>query len=891
MKNISFDNPYLLLVLIPLLLAVIIPYFISVSKDNKTAGWKISLALHIAVSALITLALAGLASVTVLTKTTVYVVADVSYSSDRSLDEIDGYIADIKDNLPPNSSLGVVCFGKNSVVLTSAGRTLKSVSEAKLDNTATDIVSALNFTETLFKTGTIKRIVLITDGNDTVNKNSSGLASVVERLTESGIKVDTVFLDNTLSENECEVQISSAEHAPSTYQGQESEVKLLLNSSAKTNVMLELYARAKSQGSDAAYELIDETVVTVDSGLTTVTLPLPTDVSDVFEYRAEIKAESDISDYNNAYTFTQSVEGKIKVLLVTGQQSDVTLMRSSYGTSADIDARIVNRAGSSVPFMLEELAVYDEIVISNVDIRNINNAGAFVDSLDIVISQYGKSLVTLGDLYLQDEPDDRLFIKFSELLPVEYGNSARDGKLYTIVLDVSHSMFMAYKFTDACDAAIKLISLLNDDDYICLVTFSGAIETKTPRLVRDCKEELVEYIKGLSTAHGTDIGMGLEEALKAVQNLGLAENQVMLISDGRSFDSTVDSIDVATKLFQQGTPVSAITVYTNSDGSQGRSMMRRIVNCGEGGIYDEIQAGSGNVENVIFGNVVDSITESVITRESSVNVVRYRDGIAAGITSLPNIFGYIQSRAKYDATVPLTVNYVKPSGFETTVPLYAYRSHGNGRVASFTTSLTGSWCSGWSDTVKSVFVTNMFTSNMPKENHDYPYTVKLERDDFETYIELTPSTLYPGATASVRITTPDGRSVTRELTFDSQKYFYTVESIMAGSYVLELTYTQNGTDHKATLRFDVPYLTEYNAFAVFDKTKIYEFMRNFGTITEGEIPNLENDESEISTYKVSYAIPLLIAAVVLFILDILLRTLKIRRGVKTKKTRKGERKA
>lgn len=888
MKNISFDNPYLLLVLIPLLLAVIIPYFISVSKDNKTLGWKISLGLHIAVSALIALALAGLASVTVLTKTTVFVVADVSYSSDRNLDEIDGYIADIKENLPENSSLGVVCFGKNCVVLTPAGRTIKSVSEAKVDDTATDIVGALNYTETLFKGDTLKRIVLITDGNDTVNSNASGLASAVERLTESGIKIDTVFLDNTLSGEECEVQISSAEHAAATYQGQSSEVKLLLNSSASTNVLLELYSTTESAGEDGEEKLVSQTVVSVESGLTTVTLALPTDVSDVFRYRAVAKAESDISPYNNEYTFTQSVEGKIKILLVTGNQGDVTLAQTVYGDSADIDPYIVRNSGSSVPFMLEELAVYDEIVISNVDIRDIKNVGAFIDSLDIVVSQYGKSLITMGDLHLQDEQDDPTFKKFSELLPADYGNAARDGKLYTIVLDVSHSMYMAYKFTDACNSAIKLISLLNEDDYVCLVTFSGEITVKTPKKVKECKDELTEYIKGLSTAHGTDIGLGLEEALDVVEGMELSENQVMLISDGLSFDSTVNALEIATKLFQSGTPVSAITVYTGSDDPKGRGMMKQIVSRGEGGIYTEMMAGQGNVDNVIFGTVADSVTESVVNRDSKVNIVRYRDSAVSGLSSLPNVLGYIQLRVKYDATVPVTVEYIKPSGYETTVPLYAYRSHGNGRVASLATDLAGLWCSGWDDTSRSIFLSNIFTSNMPKENHDYPYTVKLERNDFETYLELTPSILYPGATAKVRITTPDGRSVTRELVFDSQKYFYTFDSMAAGSYVLQLTYTQNGTDHKSTVRFDIPYLTEYNAFAVFDKTKVYEFMRNFGTITEGDIPSLEHEESEISTYKVSYAIPLLIAAVSLFLLDILLRTLKIRRGVKVKRKEKGE---
>ena len=104
MKDISFDNPYLLFIAIPLVLAILLPFFIIGNKDNRSLAWKISIGLHMVVIALVTLAAAGLKSTSILTETTVYVVADVSYSSDGNLDEIDGYIKEIEENLPENSA-------------------------------------------------------------------------------------------------------------------------------------------------------------------------------------------------------------------------------------------------------------------------------------------------------------------------------------------------------------------------------------------------------------------------------------------------------------------------------------------------------------------------------------------------------------------------------------------------------------------------------------------------------------------------------------------------------------------------------------------------------------------------------------------------------------------
>ena len=92
MRNINFDNPYWLLLAIPLVLAVVIPFIISRNKDNRMIGWTISLVLHLAIVALVTLAVAGMNTTSVLTKTTVYVVADVSHSSSRNLEKIDEVI-------------------------------------------------------------------------------------------------------------------------------------------------------------------------------------------------------------------------------------------------------------------------------------------------------------------------------------------------------------------------------------------------------------------------------------------------------------------------------------------------------------------------------------------------------------------------------------------------------------------------------------------------------------------------------------------------------------------------------------------------------------------------------------------------------------------------------
>ena len=902
MKNISFDNPLLLLIAIPVIAAVLIPFFIAKNKDNKSIAWNISLVLHIAIVLLVSLAVAGLARTTLVTKTTVYVLADVSYSSERSLDQIDKYIDEIKEELPQNTKLGVVCFGKDSVVLTSPGRQIKSVKEAEVDTSQTDIVKALNHVETLFKGDTLKRVILITDGNDTVTESAGSIASTVGRLNDNGIKVDAIFLDNSIKDGEEEVQLMNADYLKSCYYGSKNEVKLLIQASQPTTITVKLYGRKHVGEGETPeeYQLInvDNTSYVVEAGLFTLPLNLWYNTSDdtkptedyAMDYIAEVYSDGDISSYNNTYTFTQNIFVKEKILHITGNTADIGLIEKAYGENAEISGYTLTK-DTVVPFTIEELVLYDQIILSNFDVTNINslmkNANAFVNNLDMVISQYGKSLLTFGDLKLHINSDNRVVNSLKELLPVEYGSINREGRLYTIVLDISHSMFMASKFTVAKQAAIRLLSVLDNEDYVCLITYSGDIHVQTPRKVKDCKDDLIQYIDSLSTEHGTDLAKGLEEALKKVETLNLAENQVMVISDGFSFESDKTASAVAKELKAMGATVSAINTYIYSDGNEGKSALTSVANSGGGKIY-EIMRPEDVDKIVLFGNMADDMVEAIIQQDSPVNISKYNDDVVNGIKEFGNIKQYIASIEKYDATTPIKIKYTK-GGHEYYIPLYSYRSHGNGRVSSFTSNFATSWLSGaWSFDKQTYLISNMLTASRPKQNVESPYSVYIDADSKDALIEVIPSVLRSelDSSASLKITLPDGRVLNREMSFDSPRFFYSFDTGLTGTYIIETTYRygsgSNLVQFTETTSFDIAYLPEYDAFASFDKYSIYEFIRGSGSVVSDGIPDLSHDKNEITTYKQSYVIPLLVAAICIFVLDILVRKIRINKRKKYK---------
>ncbi len=862
MRNISFDNPYWLLLAIPMLAALLIPYFISVSRDNKSRGWVSSLIIHIVIILSISLAAAGLVHTTVKTRTKVYVVADVSYSSSRNLDKIDEYIRQVEASLPDKSYMGIVAFGRDAEILTSSGTAIKSVKEATVDDSGTDIAGALDFTATLFGKDEIKHIILITDGLSTTADGET--ARAVRSLGAKGIQLDAIYLDNNLKEGESEAQLSDVSYTPATYLGHESRLDMLVESSVQNEVILDLYVKREGE-----YAKIDTTTLVCEAGMNIASFDLPTDLSGSFDYKVEIIASKDTSPHNNSYFFTQTVAGQRSVLLITEKRADVTAIESLFGEGATVDSYVVSANNGRVPYTIEDLVAYDEIILSNVDVRNIDNIYAFIDSVDLAVSQYGKSLLTLGDLSMQNK-DDEIFARLEELLPVNFGNANKDARLYTIVLDISRSMYDTSQFATAKDAALKLLSILGDEDWVAYVTLAGeAVIEQTPVKLGMVRQELYEKIQSAQPIQGTFIGAALKLAYEHMVPLDFAEKQVMLISDGLTFTyEPEDASDIARKMKEDGIILSTVNVIKEED----ENYLRNLASLG-GGKYYFIQS-QDKVSDLIFAEIADDLTESIVEKQSAVNIESYHDDTVKGILSLPDVHGYVNSKAKLDATKVLSVDYVKSNGETATVPLYSYRDHGNGRVATFTSSPSGQWLRGWSDLDKTRLFTNILVTNTPPEYMDYPFNISVDFSGDSAKIEIIPSSVNPKAKASIALTLPDGSVVEREMTFMLNRYSAELDTPLFGKYSIDVTYTYGNHSFTSSTYFTTPYSKEYDAFAAYDIVNIYDFMRGVGQISEDGKLDLTNDKSMVDTYELSFRIPLLILAAVLFVIDVVVRKFK-----------------
>ena len=857
MNSINFDNPWLLMIGIPLLLMVIVSFIIAVRKDNKTIHNVTSFVIHILIVILITLGLAKTSYERIITETNIYILADVSYSSNKNLDLIDEYINELEGNVLKNSKIGVVCFGKDYEVLTDIGEEIKSVKESKVDKSATNIKEALEFTATLFKDNVVKRIVIISDGEET---KESSIVSLVQNLSVENVYVDAIYVDNNLKEDDKEIQINEINYINSTYLNNEETVYAIIQANTTSKAYVKLYKDN---------ELLKEKAVVFAKGYNSITFDLDTSIVGTFDYKLVVESDDDTSTYNNNYMFTQTVNEKLQMLFISSNNSDLEQAKELYGNSCIIDAYVNNK---NVPYTIEQLSKYDEFVLSDIDIRTLNNYSQFIASIDTLVSKFGKSLITFGNTYIQNNYDDPTLSVLNNMLPVKFGNNENEDKLVTLCLDISRSMEQVDRLKIAKETACSILDNLDDDVMVLVIGFYGEVRTIHQQSPASEREVLKEKIRNLEAYQGTFMGSALGYTYEAVTSLPYSKNEVILISDGLPYGEQATSAKVMVKKMADAN-IMLSTVHTIS--LDGGDLLKELASIGKGYYYyiKDVESVNGLVLNGVMNSLTDTILEA---NESTVEVLLKKEVLVEGIDALPNILGLYNNTKKSSAKVILEATYTDITNTSYKIPLYSYWDYGNGVVSTFASTISGNWISKWdSDTLGTKALSNVPKANQPNERIDSAFIIETQSLGTNTLLNVVAPSLNVNSVLNVKVTNPDNSVVTKELTFNSENYVCELVTDLVGEYVVELTYQLGQTLYTSTYSFTISYLPEYNSFTIFEASNLYYMVSNNGQVSENGKLVLTNDNSNEQKYIYDFTSLFMIICVILAVVDVIVRKLTL----------------
>lgn len=909
--SLFIDEPLMLLIVaLPLVVLFIVPFALVTRKENANGHSIASFVMHILLAFIIGFAAAGTSWVTTLTETNVYVVADVSYSANKNLNEIDNIIKN-KIILPSNSKIGVVCFGKDYELLCDLGsqNNVTSVKNSTVDDSETNIAEALSYTGSLFKEDVIKKIVLITDGKQTDESDAYAVRRAIDSLEALDIEVNAIYLDDNFDPGTPEVQISGAEFTKSAFINHDEWVDVTVQSSMTTRALLTL-----SSGETK----LQERLVDLEPGSNKVSFNLDTSRGGTYDYVVNVSAPNDTNTYNNTYYFTQSVSSDIRLLIIAGKWNTCTTLVDKYAGVATIDAfeNDSNKSASSkatywnsykdndkihgyncnpdvvanysdVPYTLEQLSKYDEIILAEVDMTKLINSTEIIRNLDTVISLFGKSLVTIGNVYIQNadqatynESEKGVLKSLDNMLPVRYGQSDEDPKLYTLVLDISRSMSdnTPSRMNMEKQVAINILSALNNNDEVCIVAFYGTSYVMQAPTSLEKRDALIDDINNLKGIQGTVIGGGLQEAYDRIKGLhGYTEKQVMLISDFLdSASAVIDPITVAGNMLRENEIVTSC-VNVNKSNAPSVSLADAIAAAGGGKAF-HFNSLSDKLTSIKFDELVGREKVKTPSGNFSVYPTRPTDGLLSDLdaTALPTVNQFVYGISKPSAVSVLQLNYQKTDS-ETAkqVPLYSYWTYGNGKVASFTSSINGSWISNWQTTgVIQTFMDNILDVNTPSQKAEHPYVFDIQQEDSYTRVQLIPADLHFGTSASIKLTMPDGEIIEQNLDFDTFFYYYEFRSSGVGKYRIDVNYKYNNVDYSASATINVSYTSEYDAFTTFEPSLLIKAVGERGTvITKGSL-TVTNDGNAVGTYTLDFTYAFLITAVILYVVDIIVRKLR-----------------
>ena len=584
-----------------------------------------------------------------------------------------------------------------------------------------------------------------------------------------------------------------------------------------------------------------------------------------------VEANHDTSKYNNEHTFTQKVAEQKDVLLISKTQSDLEKAQLLFGDTANIYAPLLEKKPKAVPYSLEELCIFDEFIISGVDVKTIENSSAFISNLDIAVSKFGKSFITAGNTYSQGT-DDMVYNALEDMLAVKFGNDINDPKLYAIVIDSSRSMQDASQLIMAKETAIQLLHLMSPTDYVMVISFSGEVSIVQRATPASYKDEIIATINDIKPTQGTVLGAGLRVAYEQMVGQPFYQKQVMLISDGRSYASVNESDDAATvtaDLYKAGIYTSVV----NTNSAVGEGLLTRIKNIGRGEYY--FIRYPEEVKDVVSTDISDDLTETVVEKNTPVIIEDYADPMVEGISSLPSIGGYYFNKVKPGAKVVLSVDYKKPSGSVVSVPIYSYWSYGNGRVATLATSFSGGWVSAYdSDEGGKELYRRLVADSITGEKITTPFNTKVTYLGDKALIEIIPGELNPDVYVDITVTSPSGEKLNNILYYDSGRYWMEMDINETGKHLVEVKYIYGRDSFDAELFFDIPYISEYDEFQLYDSSILYAAVANQGSVIEKGELKVELDEGQEEKYIYYFTVPLMIAAVVLFVIDVFVRKIK-----------------
>jgi uncharacterized membrane protein len=681
MLPFAVTNPEILV--LGLVLIVITLGLSAAARHHLARGRRrFSLALRTAILTMLVLALAGFQIISPIDRLTTVFVVDMSDSvGEAGRESALAFLRESLEGRPEGDRAAVVAFGGEALVerLPSELDDLDRIASVPA-RSATDVGAALRLAAAIFPDDTQKRIVLVSDGNDTTGAGQSEASLAAAR----GIQIET-FVVGLGAEDEVIVQRL---HSPTTARvGELIEIEVTITSTVAQPASVRLFG----DGSQiAVQQLTGEDQL--QPGTNRVLFTTRATEAGLHTFRVLVEAAHDTFLENNRGDSHTVVKGDPRVLLVAGNAEASANLRAALEAERQ---DVTEVTPDQVPTDITGLAAYDSVVLADVPATRLGVERMI--ALQVYTRDLGRGLVMIGGPGSYGAGGYKR-TPLEEALPVDMDVRDRDRQpdiALVVVIDQSGSMDACHCNTAQRDngvaiqgvpkvdigkeAILRAVSALTERDEFGVVSFNEnahwVIRTTPLGNVGDVEAQ----IAGIKPDGQTNIFAGLSEAVASLEGTSATRRHIVLFTDGWSSSGEYDAL--LARMGAAGITLSAV----GAGGGGANAFLGDLARRGGGRYYAAIDP---TTIPDIFLKETQQVSGQQIVEETFFPILTSSSPILRGLEDgLPQLLGYNGTTAKAAAQTVLVSTRDDP--------VLAQWQYGLGRSVAWTSDASARWASSW----------------------------------------------------------------------------------------------------------------------------------------------------------------------------------------------------
>ena len=527
-----------------------------------------------------------------------------------------------------------------------------------INQSVTNLEAAVTRAFRSFDSRYLKRLVLITDGNE----NAGNVSRVLGEAQKNEVRMFTLPAtvrgegDSWIEDIDLPDEIREQEPVTAT-------VRVFSRVATTTTVAL--------VGDDQTLETRE---VSLEPGLNEVDFEVRLPAGGTGTLSGRLEGENDPFAQNDLYTQAVSVGARPRVLYVEGRLASAIYLRDALSTEG-MDVSVVGP--ESLPETAAALESFDLVLLSDVPMEALGDTQINA-ILEYVRDSGGGFIFAAGESSYGEEgyADSEI----EELLPVWFEiNEKRKELALVIVLDKSYSM-VGPKLELSKEAAKAALDLLEPTHSFGLITFDDTPYVTVPLQLAVEKPAINDFISRIIAGSQTNIYPALETAFAALESSEAEIRHIILLSDGKTYAD--DYEELVSLMSDSDITVSSVAVGQEAD----RELLGNIATWGRGRSYF-IQ----DAERVpmIFIQETQIASQSTLVEEAVettvlTSVEAFTD---IDLDAAPPLRGYVRTMAKETAEVLIQSDSENP--------LLARWRYGLGRTAVFTSDVKNRWAADW----------------------------------------------------------------------------------------------------------------------------------------------------------------------------------------------------